>query len=72
MAIGLALIALGFFLMTGPDANTRPDGNFDAMFWNGEIYSWTRTKLAPFLVIAGFVVEIYAILLNPNAKKITE
>lgn len=66
MAIGLALIALGFFLMTGHDANTRPDGTFDPNYWNEDIFSWRRIRLAPFLVVAGFLVEIYAILLNPN------
>lgn len=66
MGIGIALIALGFILMTGNDANTTPDGTFDPTYWNEEIYSWRRIRLAPFLVITGFIVEIYAILLNPN------
>ncbi len=66
MVIGLAVIALGFFLMTGYDANTRPDGTFDPNYWNEGIFSWRRIRLAPFLVILGFIIEIYAILLNPN------
>lgn len=69
MAIGLALITLGFFLMTGYDANTRPDGTYDANYWNDDIFSWRRIRLAPFLVVLGFLVEIYAILLNPNSVK---
>jgi len=69
MGIGIALIALGFNLMTGHDANTRPDGTYDITYWNEEIYSWRRIRLAPFLVIAGFIVEIYAILINPNKEK---
>lgn len=72
MAIGLVLIALGFFLMTGHDANTRPDGTFDPNYWNEDIFSWRRIRLAPFLVLLGFAVEIYAILVNPNLKKIGE
>lgn len=72
MAIGLLLIALGFFLMTGHDANTRPDGTFDPNYWNEDIFSWTRIRLAPFLVIAGFCVEIYAIMTRPNTQKVTE
>lgn len=68
MAIGLALIALGFFLMTGHDANTRPDGTYDPNYWNEDIFSFTRIRLAPFLVVAGFVVEIYAIMVKPNVK----
>lgn len=67
--IGLALILLGFFLMTGPDANTRPDGVFDPDYWNEDIFSWRRIRLAPLLVIIGFGVNIYAILLNPNKEE---
>ena len=69
MAIGIGLIALGFILMTGHEANTTPDGTFDPTYWNEEIYSWRRIRLAPFLVIAGFAVEVYAILINPNKEK---
>lgn len=69
MAVGLALIGLGFLLMTGHDANTRPDGTWDANYWNEDIYSFRRIRLAPFLVIVGFVVEVYAILTNPNKEK---
>jgi len=64
MFIGLGLIALGFVLMLGPSANTRPDGTFDPNYWNDGIFSIRRVRIAPFLVIAGFVVEIYAILLK--------
>lgn len=66
MAIGIAVILLGFLLMTGPDANTRPDGNFDPNYWNDNIYSWRRVRLAPFVILLGFAIEIYAIMLNPN------
>jgi uncharacterized membrane protein len=69
MAVGIALIALGFILMTGHDANTRPDGTYDITYWNEEIYSWRRIRLAPTLVLLGFIVEVYAILLNPTKEK---
>lgn len=69
MAVGLALIAIGFLLMTGADANTRPDGTFAPTYWNEDIFSWRRIRLAPFLIILGFVVEIYAILSNSNSTK---
>lgn len=61
MLIGLALIVLGFLLMMGADANTV-NGEFNANAWNENIFSFRRIRLAPFLVIVGFVVEIYAIL----------
>ena len=62
MLIGLGLILLGFVLMMGSDANTTPDGKFDPNYWNEGIFSFRRIRLAPMLVIAGFVVEIIAIL----------
>ena len=49
LAIGFAVILLGFVLMAGGGSNY-------AMF------SWRRITLAPILVIGGFVIEIYAIL----------
>nr|WP_228414591.1 DUF3098 domain-containing protein [Chryseobacterium sp. SNU WT5] len=61
MLIGLALIVVGFFLMMGADANTV-DGKYNPNVWNEDIFSFRRIRLAPFLVIAGFAVEVYAIL----------
>lgn len=61
MLIGLALIVVGFLLMMGPDANTV-DGKYDPNVWNEDIFSIRRIRIAPLLVIAGFVVEVYAIL----------
>lgn len=61
MLIGLGLIVVGFILMMGADANTI-NGKSDANIWNEGIFSFRRIRLAPFLVIAGFVVEVYAIL----------
>lgn len=61
MLIGLGLIILGFLLMLGSDANTV-NGKFDPNSWNEDIFSFRRIRLAPLLVIAGFAVEVYAIL----------
>lgn len=61
MLIGLALIVVGFILMMGADANTV-DGKFDPNSWNEGIFSIRRIRIAPLLVIAGFAVEVYAIL----------
>ncbi|MDQ0475571.1 MULTISPECIES: DUF3098 domain-containing protein [Chryseobacterium] len=61
MLIGLALIIAGFLLMMGADANTV-DGKYDPNVWNEGIFSIRRIRIAPMLVIAGFVVEVYAIL----------
>ncbi len=61
MLIGLALIALGFILMIGADANTV-NGKFDPNAWNEDIFSIRRIRIAPLLVVAGFVVQVFAIL----------
>ncbi len=61
MLIGIAFIALGFILMTG-------GGSDDPTVFNPEIYSWRRIRLAPALVLIGFGIEVYAILLNPKKK----
>ncbi len=62
MLIGLGLIALGFLLMLGNDANTQPDGTLNPNYWNDDIFSIRRIRIAPLLVISGFIVEVYAIL----------
>lgn len=55
MLIGGAIIALGFFLMSG-GKNTDPN-----VFDTNQVYSTTRITIAPILIIIGLVVEIYAI-----------
>jgi len=66
MLIGLALIVVGFLLMMGADANTV-DGKYDPDSWNEGIFSIRRIRIAPLFVIAGFVVEVYAILKRNKA-----
>ncbi len=46
IAISLAIVVIGFFLMSGTD---------------GDIYDFRRTTLAPAVVILGFGLGIYAI-----------
>ncbi|APG61000.1 DUF3098 domain-containing protein [Christiangramia salexigens] len=61
MFIGLGVIALGFILMSG-------GGSEDPNEFNEAIYNFQRIRLAPALVLIGFAIEVYAILLNPNKK----
>jgi hypothetical protein len=60
MFVGLAVIILGFVLMAG---GKSADPN---VFKEDEIYSFQRITLAPFLVIAGLVIEAYAIMKKPK------
>ncbi len=61
MLIGIAVIALGFILMSG-------GGSDNPKVFNPQIYNFQRIRLAPTLVLIGLGIEIYAILLNPNKK----
>lgn len=60
MIIGALILALGFFLMSG---GKSPDPN---VFNDSQVYSPVRITVAPILIIAGFVVEIFAIMKNPK------
>jgi hypothetical protein len=55
MLIGILFIAVGFILMSG-------GGSDDPNIFNEEIYSFRRIRLAPMLIIIGFIIEVYAIL----------
>jgi hypothetical protein len=57
--VGLAVIALGFLLMSG-------GGSEDPSVFNEEIFSFRRIRLAPALVLLGFGITIYSILKNPK------
>jgi drug/metabolite transporter (DMT)-like permease len=55
MIIGLVLIALGYVLMAG-------GGSDDPNVFNDAIFNKQRLVVAPLLVLAGFGVELYAIM----------
>ena len=59
MAIGFAVIIVGFILMAGG----RSD---DPNVFSGKIFSFRRVTLAPLIVLAGFIFEIYAIMKRPR------
>lgn len=59
MLLGIFFIALGFILMSG-------GGSDDPNVFNEEIYSFRRIRIAPLIVIIGFIIEIYAILTKPD------
>lgn len=59
--IGIAFLLVGFLLMIGGGSN-------DPDVFNEEIFSFRRLTLAPILVLAGFGIEIYAIMKKPKNK----
>jgi hypothetical protein len=62
LLVGLAVIALGFILMSGGGSDDPKVFHEDALF------SFRRIRLAPTLVLIGFGITIYSIFKNPVKK----
>lgn len=62
MIIGFAVIIIGFLLMAG-------GGSEDPKVFNPAIFSFRRITLAPIVVLAGFIFEIYAIMKKPKSTE---
>ena len=61
LVIGFAIIVLGFVLMIGGKSE-------DPTIFNEEqIFSFRRITLAPIIVLAGFIFEIWAIMKKPRS-----
>lgn len=60
MAVGFALIVIGFILMVG-------GGSDDPNVFNPDIFNFRRLTLAPIILFIGFVLEIYAIMKRPKS-----
>lgn len=58
LAVGMAIIILGFLLMGGPGST---EGYFEP-----DIFSVRRVKVAPAVCLFGFVFMIYGILRKPK------
>mgnify|MGYP001013736877 CR=1 FL=1 len=61
MAAGIVVLALGFFLLSGGKSD---DPN---VFDKAKVYSTTLITVAPILILAGLVIEIFAIFRKPKA-----
>jgi len=59
MAIGFAVIIVGFILMAGGKSD-------DPKVFSEDIFSFRRITLAPLIVLGGFIFEIYAIMKKPR------
>lgn len=59
---GLLLMIIGYALMTG-GGTTDPN-----IFPKEEMFSFRRIVLAPLFILAGFAVEIFAIMHKPKQK----
>ena len=61
LGIGMAIIILGFILMSGP-------GSTETHF-EPDIFSVRRVKVAPAVCYSGFIFMIYGILCKPKCNK---
>lgn len=58
MAIGFAIVIIGFILMSGSGSNEQ--------VYNPDIFSVRRIKVAPVVCFIGFISLIYAIIRKPK------
>ena len=61
VAIGMAIIIIGLLLMTGPNCTNE--------YFEPDIFSVRRIKVAPIVTLIGFLTRIGAIVYKPKADK---
>ena len=61
VAIGMAIIIIGFLLMTGPNCTNE--------YFEHDIFSVRRVKVAPIVTLIGFLTIIVAIVYKPGKKE---
>jgi membrane-bound ClpP family serine protease len=59
---GLVLILVGIFLMIGGESE-------DPNVFSEDIFNFQRLTLAPVLIVGGFILEIFAIMLKSDNTK---
>ena len=59
MAIGFAIIVVGFILLSG-------GGSDDPNVFSEDIFNFRRLTVAPLILLFGFGFEIYAIMKKPK------
>ncbi len=62
LGIGFLIIVAGFLLMLGGKSD-------DPNVFSEKIFSFRRITLAPLVVLAGFVFEIWAIMRKPKNRE---
>lgn len=61
IAVGVAIVIIGLILMSGSSSGEE--------FFNEDIFSARRVKLAPMVCLFGFVFMIYGVARKPRSKK---
>ena len=62
MLAGLVVIVIGMFLLSGGKSDDP------AVFDKTKVYSSTRITVAPLLILAGLVIEMFAIFRKPKTS----
>ncbi len=60
-AIGMAIIIIGLLLMTGPNCTSD--------YFEPDIFSVRRVKVAPVVTLIGFITVIAAIAYKPKSEE---
>ena len=60
-AVGMAIIIIGLLLMIGPNCTNE--------YFEPDIFSVRRIKVAPVVTLIGFLTVIVAIMYKPKADK---
>ena len=60
LAIGMAVVVIGFILMTGPSSSET--------VFEPDIFSVRRIRVAPVVCFLGFIFMIYAVMRKPKSK----
>ena len=64
LAIGMAIVIIGFLLMTGPSSSET--------VFEPDIFSARRIKVAPVVCLFGFLSMIYAVSVSYKTQKTEE
>lgn len=59
--IGLVVLGIGLLLLIG-------GGSDDPKMFNDSLFDFRRLTLAPILILAGYIIEIFAIMKLPKTK----
>jgi hypothetical protein len=62
LLIGLAVMAIGFLLMIGGKSE-------NPQVFNESIFNFQRLTLAPILILAGYIIQIFAIMKKPKGAQ---
>jgi hypothetical protein len=63
MGIGAAVVIVGMLLMTGGKNSNSNQFDYNV------VYSTTRITIAPILILAGLMIEVYAIFKRPKVRQ---